>query len=160
MLVRLELNSWPPAWQSGAHQPTEPPVRGVHSGLFEFSSHGIPVYVGRSCSYSSTIPTIVCEGQEVQCLNHAKQPLTLLSLSSHRCVVSFPCHFSSLIVSFNCPTLAFFKNSPIFVLCTFVPFSVHTEGSGYSKLRANPCSSANRLAPFTREMLPDFTACF
>ena len=69
--------------------------------------------VGSSCSNSSIIPAIVCVGAARHSVIQEKHSPSSSSLSQ-RTVISFPCHFFSLVSSKRLLCTAFFAHTPIF----------------------------------------------
>ena len=83
---------------------------------------------GSSCTYSSIIPAIVCVGAARHSVIQEKHSPSSFS-SSQRTVISFPCHFFSLVSSKRLLCTAFFAHTPIFRPFIASPYSVVPDGS-------------------------------
>ena len=110
-------------------------------------------FVGSSCSYSSIIPAIVCIGAARHSVIQEKHSPSCFS-SSQRTVISFPCHFSSLVSSKRLLCTAFFAHTPIFRLSITSPCSVVPDGSGHLSSSFIPSYSANLSTSPIKECRP------
>ena len=109
--------------------------------------------VGSSCSYSSIIPAIVCVGEARHSVIQEKHSPSSFS-SSQRTVISFPCHFFSLVSSKRLRCTAFFAHTPIFRPSITSPYFVVPDGSGHLSSSFIPSSSANLFASSIKECRP------